>query len=108
MSLYIYIYGLSYRMLEQARAFEAELEIAKEKYQSMRYQSMGYPYCRDRWHCSPSPHLPEETMPGLQSTVDEHGSLDLLDGCKCVDGGQTAAISSANKTREPKVVRFSI
>ena len=92
-------------MLEQARAFEAELEIAEEK---LRYQSMEYQYSRDRWHCRPSPHLPEETMPDLRSTVDEHGSLDRLDGCTYADDGQTAAISSANKTREPKVVRFCI
>ena len=90
-------------MLEQARAFEAELEIAKEK---LRYLSMGYPYSRDRWDCSSSPHLPEETMQDLRSTVDEHGSLDLLDGCKYVDGGRTAAIRSADKSKEPKVVRF--
>ena len=52
----------SNRMLEQARSYERELEMAEEK---LRYPPMRYPYFRDRWHCSSSPHLPEEAMKDL-------------------------------------------
>ena len=53
----------SNRMLEQARAYERELEMAEEKW---RYQPMRYPYSRHRWHYSPSPHLPEDAVKDLQ------------------------------------------
>ena len=52
----------SNRMLEQARSYERELEMAEEK---LRYPPIRYPYFRDRWHCSSSPHLPEEAMKDL-------------------------------------------